>query len=120
MIRAQLEASGEAILATDIWRGTGAIVGGILLQSAAVVVAAVMLRSDVFSRTTAYIGIVNHGLDLAHILVGLLAPSIGAVLMALAGPLYLVWFPLVGRRLLQLGRGSRCPAGAPERSVYYE
>lgn len=102
--RAQFEAAGEAILATDIWHGTGAFVGGILMQSAAVLVSAVMLRSNVFSRTIAYVGILTHGLDLAHIVLGVLLPAVGVVLMAVAGPLYLIWFPLVGRRLLQLGR----------------
>jgi hypothetical protein len=100
--RIQLQAAGEAILATDIWHGTGAIMGGILVQSGAVLISVVMLRSSVFGRTTAYVGILTHGLDLAHIVFGLFLPLAGVVLMAIAGPLYLLWFPLVGRRLLQL------------------
>lgn len=109
-VRVQIQAAGEAILATDIWHGTGAIMGGILLQSGTVLVSVVMLRSDVFSRTIAYIGILTHGLDLAHIILGVFLPAAGIVLMAVAGPLYLIWFPLVGRRLLQLGRGGPIPA----------
>lgn len=100
--RMQLQAAGETILATDMWHGTGAILGGILLQSGAVLISVVMLRSTVFGRTTAYVGILTHGLDLAHIVLGLFLPVAGVVLMALAGPLYLVWLPLIGRRLLQL------------------
>jgi hypothetical protein len=99
--RNQLLAAGEAILATDIWHGTGAIMGGILVQSGAVLISVVMLRSSVFSRTTAYLGILTHGLDLAHIVCGLFLPVSGVVLMAIAGPLYPIWFFLVGRRLLQ-------------------
>jgi hypothetical protein len=76
--------------------------GGILVQSGAVLISVVMLRSSVFGRTTAYVGILTHGLDLAHIVFGLFLPLAGVVLMAIAGPLYLLWFPLVGRRLLQL------------------
>ena len=68
--RTQFLAAGEAILATDIWHGTGAIMGGILLQSSAVLISVVMLRSSVFSRTTAYLGILMHGLDLADIVFG--------------------------------------------------
>ncbi len=100
--RSQLLAAGEALLASDIWHGTGAIMGGVLLQCGAVLISVVMLRSSVFSRTTAYLGIVMHGLDLAHIVFGLFLPRSGVVLMAMAGPLYPIWFFLVGRRLLQL------------------
>jgi hypothetical protein len=105
--RTQLLAAGEAILATDIWHGTGAIQGGIRVQTGAVLISVVMLRSNVFSRTTAYVGILTHGLDLAHIVFGLFLPVSGVVLMAIAGPLYPIWFFLVGQRLLQLAaKGS--------------
>ena len=106
--RTQLLAAGEAILATDIWHGTGAIMGGVLVQSGAVLISFVMLGSGVFSKTTAYVGILMHGLDLAHIVFGLFLPVSGVVLMAIAGPLYPVWFFLVGRRRLQLAaKGPR-------------
>jgi len=112
--RAQLLAAGEAILATDIWHGTGAIMGGILVQSGAVLISVVMLRSSVFGKTTAYLGIVMHGLDLAHIVFGVFLPLSGVVLMAIAGPLYPIWLFLVGRRLLQLATtGSTRGNGAP-------
>lgn len=100
--RVQLEAAGEAILASDLWHGTGAVVGGILLQAGGVVICAVMLRSRVFGKAIAYLGIVTYGLDLAHIALRFLLPFAGFVLMALAGPLYLVWFFLVARRLSQI------------------
>jgi len=109
-VRVQLEAAGEAILASDMWHGTGPFMGGILLQSGAVLVSVVMLRSNVFSKKIAYVGILTHGLDLAHIVLGVLVPAVGVVLMAVAGPLYLIWFPLVARRLLQLGRVGPSPA----------
>ena len=60
------------MLATDIWHSTSAILGGVLLQCGAVLISVVMLRSSVFSKTTAWLGIVMHGLDLAHILCGLI------------------------------------------------
>jgi hypothetical protein len=107
----QLLAAGEAILATDMWHGTGAWVGGILVQTGAVLVSVAMLRTNVFSKVTAYVGVVTHGLDLVHIVVGPFAPVAGVVVMAIAGPLYLVWFPLVGRRLLELGRSGASAGG---------
>lgn len=100
--KTQLLAAGETIMATDLWHGTGAIVGAILLQCGAVLISVVMLRSKVFGRPTAYVGIVTHSLDLAHIAFGLFLPGAGFIFMAIAGPLYPVWFFLVGKRLLQL------------------
>ena len=100
--RAQLLAAGEAIMAADIWHATGAILGGVLLQCGAVLISVVMLRGGAFSKTTAWLGIVMHGLDGAHILCGQFVPVSGFVLLAIAGPLYPVWFFLVGRSLLRL------------------
>jgi hypothetical protein len=104
-MRAQFQAAGEAILATDIWHGTGAILGGVLLQCGAVLICCVMLRGGVFSKATAWLGIAMHGLDLAHIVLGLFVPVAGVVLMAIAGPLYPIWLFLVGHKLLQLAAG---------------
>jgi hypothetical protein len=104
--RAPLLAAGEAIMAADIWHATGAILGGVLLQCGAVLISVVMLRGGIFSKTTAWLGIVMHGLDLAHILGGLILPISGIILLAIAGPLYPIWLFLIGRRLLQLASGK--------------
>jgi hypothetical protein len=100
--RTQLLSAGEAVMAADIWHSTGAILGAVLLQCGAVLISVVMLRSQIFTKTTAWLGIVMHGLDLAHILGGLFLPVSGTILMAISGPLYPVWFLLVGLRLLKL------------------
>jgi hypothetical protein len=100
--RVQYLAAGEAVMATDIWHGTGAMVGGVLLQFGALLICWVMLRGGVFSRATAWLGIIMHALDLAHLISGHFLPPAGIVLMAIAGPLYPIWFFLVGRRLLKL------------------
>ena len=105
-VRNQLLAAGEAIMAADIWHSTGAILGGVLLQCGAVMISVVMLRGNVFSKATAWLGIVMHGLDLAHIVGGLFLPVSGTILLAIAGPLYPVWFLLVGLRLLKLASGN--------------
>jgi len=98
----QILAAGESILASDMWHGTGACVGGILQQVGAVLISIVMLKTNTFNKLTAVTGIITHGLDLMHIIVGLFLPTIGVILMAIAGPLYLLWFPLVGFRLFKL------------------
>lgn len=104
--RTQLLAAGEAILASDMWHGTGAIIGSMLLQTGALLISVVMLRGKVFNKATAYAGILTHGLDLAHLIFLLLVPGLGQILLAIGGTLYLIWFPLVGLRLFQLGRGK--------------
>lgn len=100
--KTQLLAAGESILASDMWHGTGAKIGGLLLQTGALLISFLMLRSKVFNKSTAITGIATHGLDLTHILVGFFAPSLGNIIMFIAGPLYLIWFPLVGLRLYKL------------------
>ncbi len=100
--RNQLLAAGESILASDMWHGTGAKIGGLLLQTGALLISFVMLRSKVFSRSTAIIGIATHGLDLGHILIGFFTPALGNIIMFIAGPLYLIWFPMVGLGLYKL------------------
>lgn len=104
--RNQLLAAGEALLATDIWHATGAIAGGVLLQGGAVLISVLMLRGDVFSKPTGWLGIVMHGLDLAHIIAGLFLPIAGVVFMAIAGPLYPFWLVMVGFRLLRIAAKS--------------
>jgi len=101
-VRAQVLAAGEALMAADIWHGTEAFLGGVLLQCGAVLICVVMLRGGVFGKATAWLGIVMHTLDLAHIVGGLFLPAAGVILMALAGPLYPIWLYLVGRRMLKL------------------
>ena len=102
--RSRLLAAGEALMASDIWHSTSAILGGALLQSGAVLISIAMLRGGAFSRFAAWLGIVVHGLDLIHVVVGVFLPKAGVILMATAGPLYPIWFFLIGRGLLNLAR----------------
>jgi hypothetical protein len=101
--RNQLLAAGEAILASDMWHGTGAIIGSFLIQIGALIFSIMMLPGKIFSKFTAYVGIITHGLDLAHLLFLLLVPTIGVAIMAIAGTLYLLWLPLIGVRLNKIG-----------------
>ena len=110
--RSLLLAEGESMLA--ILNGTGPIMGGFLLEGALVIISVVMLqgRLRVFSKGIAYLGILAHGLDVVHSIVLLiflpfnagLASAIGIPLLMIGGTLQLIWYPLVGRRLIQLGR----------------
>jgi len=103
----QLIAAGEAILTSDMWHGTGAILGGILIQFGALLFSILMLPGNVFNRLTAYVGIITHGLDFVHFFFLFLMPPVGVILLAIAGTLYLLWFPLIGVRLLHIGRQAQ-------------
>lgn len=105
--KSQLLAAGEAIIVSDMWHGTGPKIGGLLIQVGALIISILMLKNKVFSKATAYIGILTHGLDLLHILIGFFLPVVGAILMPIAGTLYLVWFPLIGLRLNKLSKEIR-------------
>jgi hypothetical protein len=102
----RLIAAGEVLFASDMWHGTGAIVGSLLTQLGGIFISWVMLRSAVFSKLTAYTGLVTHGFDFLHIFTAFIYPAAGTFLMAVAGPLYLLWFFLVGRKLWQIGKGQ--------------
>jgi hypothetical protein len=95
-----------------MWHGTGALVGGILLQAGAALICIPMLKHAAFSTPTAWLGLVMHSLDLAHIVFGLFMPAVGTTLIAIAGPLYPIWFFLVGRSLWRLARVDRVAQGA--------
>ena len=59
----------------------------------------VMLRGKVFSKATAVLGILGNAIGL-----GLYLPAIG-IFLALFSVVFLeLWYILLGRRLLQLGR----------------
>ena len=106
-----LLASGQSAL--TMGNDAGANLGGLFVETAALILSIFMLRSGTFGKVTAYAGIVGHGFDLARILINLLiipltdlawVPTIGFILLAIGGPLQLIWYALVGRKLLQLGR----------------
>lgn len=104
--RTQLLAAGQAIIAADMYHSTGALMAGIFMQGGLVILSIIMLPGKVFSKATAIVGILTHGLDLAHILIGIFAPAVGIWLMYVAGPLYPVWFVLIARRLIQLSQDA--------------
>jgi hypothetical protein len=103
--KAQLLAAGEALLATDMFHATGAMLGGLLLMIAELTLSVVMLYSSEFGKGTAIVGIFTFGLDLLHLIVGAFSTQGSVILMAIAGTLYLVWFILVARDLFRLGKG---------------
>lgn len=104
--REQLLAAAEAVISADMWHSTAGFMSGLFMQGGLAFISAVMLRSKRFSKVTAITGLVANGLDWLHVPVALLAPSLAIALLGIAAPAYLLWFPMLGRDLLRLGRGD--------------
>lgn len=105
--RSALLAAGEAILANTNQRIVGGFnIGFFLVSVAGLLISLVMLQAGSFSRLTAYVGILAFGLSLADYLRQIFTSSaiIALILILPSALLIVVWFFLVGRRLLQLGR----------------
>lgn len=90
-------AAGQAMMA--LYSGTAFQVSYVLGSVTIVMTAAVILRSKIFSRATAYVGIVASVVGL-----GLYVPKIGLFLSVGSVPFWAAWNILVARRLFQLGR----------------
>jgi hypothetical protein len=102
--RSQLLAAGEAVIAADLWNSSGGYMAGILLQGAGVLISAIMLCSKDFSKVTAYAGILGNGFDFVQHILHPFTPSVSTALLMLAGPFYLIWFPMLAQDLFRLGR----------------
>jgi hypothetical protein len=92
-------AAGQAMLAN--WQGTAFDVSYILGGVALLIVSAVMLRSHIFGKVTAYVGI------LASVLMFVppTAGKIGLILSLISLVPTAVWLILITRRFFQLGHG---------------
>ena len=112
--RSLLLAAGESAIASSNGTGAGANLGGLFAEGAALITSVIMLRSSIFGKATAYLGILGHGLDVARIIINLVfvpiaglafASGIGGLLLAIGGTFQLIWYALVGWKLFQHGRG---------------
>jgi len=105
--RSMLLAAGEALLAIHnpgaVFQGAGVSLGLFLVTIAGLIIAVVMLRSDVFGRATAIIGILAQGFMLVYFFTWSFGPAIRAIPPSLSGLFLFVWYILIGIRLLQLG-----------------
>jgi hypothetical protein len=100
--RSLLAAAGQAMLAEGQSRP-----GILLIEFACLVISAVMLRGKAFSKATACAGILGNVLLMAVEIHVALARTIAGAWMIIAGGAGLsmmIWYLLIGRRLLQLGR----------------
>jgi hypothetical protein len=95
--RSSALAAGQALLAG--WEGTAFQVGYILGQLAGIVLGIVMLRGNLFGRAVPYTLIIGNVLGFGYYL-----PAVGLAISAFSGVVLWVWYLLITRRLLRLGR----------------
>jgi len=101
--KALLLTAGEINITT---LNTGMNLGGFLVEGAAVLFSILMLRSDLFGKKTAYLGILGHGLDFIRIIMIMifLPEAFASILLMIGGLPQLIWLILVGRQFLNLGK----------------
>lgn len=113
--RTTLLAAGEALLAMNrfsspgAYPGTGGYMSLLLIAVAGMLTSIVMLRSTVFNRATAYVGILASVLDLAYCIAFAFMPTVDSELLALffipaAGLFLMIWHIMTGWRLYRIGK----------------
>lgn len=105
--RSLLLAAGEAVIASDMWNGSGAYVSGWMLQGAGVIISLVMLGSKEFGKITAYSGLISNGFDLIQHALHPFLPFLSDIFIPLAGPFYLIWYPMLFLDLRKLSKGTK-------------
>lgn len=103
--------AGQAVLAKGIpgagYQGLGGLTSLFLLAAAGLIISVVILRSKIFNRITAYVGIMASVFDLAY-LSGLAFMPAGvfflwsSLLIGGAGLLLMLWHLLIGVKLYKL------------------
>ncbi|MDP2755196.1 MAG: hypothetical protein Q8P40_12515 [Nitrospirota bacterium] len=91
-------AAGEAMLA--IFNGTAFQLNYVLGSVVMIIISVVMLRSNIFGKVTAYMGILAGVIGF-----GLYVPAIGIYISIFSVVFIAIWYILIARRLFQLGQG---------------
>lgn len=109
--RAMFLAAGQATLAIHNnagYEGTGIYMSFFLVSVAGLIISAVMLRSNIFGKVTAYVGLLANGFGLSYYITLAFAPAMVALPLSISALFLLTWYILIGRRLFQLGKvGSK-------------
>lgn len=95
--RAALLAAGQAVMVT--YEGSAFHASYILGSVASIIVSAVMLRSRVFSKAAAILGVVSNVIAL-----GLYVPQVGVYISVFSVVLLWAWILLIGLRFITFGR----------------
>jgi hypothetical protein len=103
--RLTIEAAGIALLARGAHGSMGAFAGFFLRSIGSLLMGVTMLKGRVFTRVTAWVGIVGMALLGVYVIGSTFVPGSEAVMMALAMPggiLMIAWNIMVAKKLFQL------------------
>lgn len=103
-------AAGEALLAIHS-QGAGIRVSLFLVLLGGLLISIVMLRSRVFSKTTAWMGILANAIGLGFFIALAFDPALVAIPASISAPFRLIWYFLIALRLLKLGSSAEQEAG---------
>ena len=92
----QYIATGDTLLA--LFDGTGWFMSTLLGAISLLVSSLLMLRSNVYAKSTAYVGILTN-----VVVCGFFIPVFGKFLLFLSLPGYMIWYFLLAKRFFQMG-----------------
>jgi hypothetical protein len=103
--REELIGAGQAVLSS--WLGTPYQVGYVVGSIAMLIIGFVMLRSPIFSKFTAYMGILS-----GTVAFGIYVPKVGVFISILSVVGMQVWYVMIALTLLRLNKGRlNLPSG---------
>lgn len=107
--RVLFEAAGEALLARGSHGSLGVLIGFLLPNIAGIMISLVMLRGNIFNKTTSYLGIIGSIWVSIYIVLVTFIPSIknmATVVVAPGGLLLMAWMIMFTVKLFQLSRAK--------------
>jgi hypothetical protein len=100
-------AAGEALIAKGAHGTAGVFPGFVLITLSELLISFIMLKTRIFSRVTAYIGIIGTALILVYLIIITFAPAAkgsAMIIVAPGGVLSLVWMVMYTRKLFHLAK----------------
>jgi hypothetical protein len=104
--RAVILAAGQAALAIHqnaSYAGPGIYWSFLFVSAAGLIVSLVMLRSPIFSKGCAYLGVLANGIGLGYYIGFAFAPALVFIPISVSAVFLLLWYLLIGARLWTLG-----------------
>jgi hypothetical protein len=109
--RSTLLAAGEALLAIErpgvVYQGIRIHTSFFLVVTAGLISSLVMLRSSIFGRATAIVGILANGIRLGGLFTLALTPSIYSFAIPISAPFRVTWYVMTALTLLRLARKTQ-------------
>ncbi|UCG04183.1 MAG: DUF4386 family protein [Candidatus Heimdallarchaeota archaeon] len=103
--KATILTAGEALLAIhnpgSVYQGTGIYLSHFLVSLSGLIIAIVMFQSSIFSKPTAYAGIIANGFVMGHFILLIIAPQMTFLPYLIASPALLIWYVLISRKLYE-------------------